>query len=461
MRKFILILVLLILMFSVVVWAQGRGAQIGPGEDFSGESTGSTTSSPQPPPSTPQTTQPYVPPDVFPSMLPGKWTNYQVGKKKEIGGYTMYNYDTKTARPQGYTYYNHKSENVARVSPNGYERWENGAWVETNYDGMKAAVTKSQKDFVNSDKVPADQRAAMEKEAEKNSKKAVSDLENQAISRGYVSPCATGDAGWRCIGVMFRAYDKYKGIGQATAMFFPSYQKWTQDVRKTISQTFCGFVSIQNCFESLICGAVLDISAGDSISGNVLFGRGPNGQPLAAGTLSAERSLPIILKGLEREQLRDILGHDAELVVINGNVINISEVDTTTLPATEIRLYKIQYSLTNINDRQMEYNLEFKGQTTRKLFAKDQKLTVGQTVSKDDSNIEVYSGTKYDEVCMTFDPSLPSGGSSTGSLMVAPKMVNKLCKPIAEYSGGATSLGNYAKKEQDKKQSGAPSGGFI
>jgi len=301
---------------------------------------------------------------------------------------------------------------------------------------------------------PEYQKALVDQAKFQNELQEAIKLDNEVMKRNQL--CSKP---WTCMGGLMRAYDKYKGIGEATAMFFPSYQKWTQDVRKTLSQTFCGFVSIQNCFESLICGAVLDISSGNAIAGNVLFGRAPNGQQLTAGTLSAERSLPIILKGLERERLKEILGDKVELVVINGNVVNISEVDTTTLPAAELRLYKIQYSLTNTNNREMKYNLEFKGQTTRKFYSSDKKLSPGQTVPSGDRNIEVYSATKYDEVCLTFNPSLPAGTGST--LIVAPKMVSKLCKPIIEYAGGATTTGNYAKKANEEKKKGAPSGGFI
>jgi len=258
---------------------------------------------------------------------------------------------------------------------------------------------------------------------------------------------------WSCMGGLLQAYDEYKGIGQATAMFFPSYNEWTKEVRKSISQTFCGFVSIQNCFESLICGAVLDISSGNAIAGNVLFGRGSNGQMLSAGTISAERSLPIVLKGMEKELIIDVIG--SELIILNNQIINISEVDTTTLPAQEVRLYKIQYSITNTHDdRELSYNLEVKGDSTRKIQPNDKKLKPGQTARQ---TIEAYKTTKYDEVCLTFNPSLPAGTGST--LIVAPKMVSRLCKPIVEYAGGATSVGNYANEEKENTQTGGTPGG--
>lgn len=258
---------------------------------------------------------------------------------------------------------------------------------------------------------------------------------------------------WSCMGGLLQAYDEYKGIGQATAMFFPSYNEWTKEVRKSISQTFCGFVSIQNCFESVICGAVLDISSGNVISGNVLLGRSPSGQPIPAGTISAERSLPLVLKGMEKELLQDVIG--TELIILNNQIINLSEVDTTILPAQEVRLYKIQYSITNTHDdRDLSYNLEVKGDSTRKIHSSDKKLKPGQTARQ---TIEAYKTTKYDEVCLTFNPSLPAGTGST--LIVAPKMVNKLCKPIVEYAGGATSIGNYAKEEKENTQTGGTPGG--
>lgn len=453
----------MILLISVMVTAQHVYDDVpidgGPSPSEQQQPPPTTQQPPAPstaPPTAPPKTQPFVQPDVWPSVIPGRPYTQQIGKEKVYSGYTMNHYDTKTAKPTGYTYYDYSSKPVAQISKNGYEVWDGTSWKQTNYNGMRDAIAKSQTDFANSDKVPADQRAKAVEKSKTDAEKAAKEMENQGLARGYVAVCENP---WRCIGRMMKAYDQYKGIGEATAMFFPSYNEWTKEMRRTLSQTFCGFVSIQNCFESVICGAVLDISAGDSISGNVLFGRGPNGQPLAAGTISAERSLPIVLKGLERERLREIMGENVELIVVGGEVINISEVDTTTLSAAEFRLYKVQYSLTNTNDREMKYNLEFKGQTTRKFYSSDKKLNPGQTVPSDDRNIEVYSATKYDEVCMMFNPSLPAGTGST--LLVAPKMVSKLCKPIVEYAGGATSIGNYAKKANEDKKQGAPLGGFI
>jgi|GEM_PF-4904888 len=255
---------------------------------------------------------------------------------------------------------------------------------------------------------------------------------------------------WSCMGGLLQAYDEYKGIGEATAMFFPSYQERIKDVRRTISQSFCGFVSIQNCFESVICGAVLDISSGSVISGNILFGRNSQGQPIPAGHLSAERSLPIILKGLDKELLIEIIG--SEIAVINGKVINISEVDTETLPATELRLYRIQYSITNSHaDKDLKFNLEVKGQNSGKIFSSDVTLKPGATSTQ---TIEEYKTTKYDDVCLIFNPSLPADTQ----LIVQPRMVNKLCKPVVEYAGGATTAGNYAKEQQNKKQSTSTGG---
>jgi hypothetical protein len=359
----------------------------------------------------------------------------------------------------GFHIKDNNGNNIAGVNEKGeYLVWDSktNEWGKVTSSQYEVAIREAYTNQLVAqgvDRPEAERLAAAE--AERTAKETEAQKASMGLGAGF-----TGTI-WQSIGLVMKAYEENQGIGKFVLLAWPEYGEWSREWRRTISQSFCGFVSIQNCFESLICGAILDINAGDSISGNVLFGRGPNGQPLTAGTINAQRSLPIILKGLERERLKEIIGEKIELVVINGNVINISEVDTTMLPATELRLYRIQYSLTNVNDREMKYNLEFKGQTTRKFFSSDKKLSPGQTVPSDDRNIEVYSATKYDEVCMTFNPSLPSGGASTGSLMVAPKLVNKLCKPIVEYVGGATSIGNYAKKADEEKKQGAPSGGFI
>lgn len=389
----------------------------------------------------------------FPSTIPHKPTGYKVGKEQKYSGYTGFNMNPQTGQRTGYTYYGVDGSSVARVSPSGYETWDGSKWTTTTYQGMRDKILEYENQYIDSTVTDPAQREALRGKANENANAAAKRMENQAVAGGYVSQCANP---WRCMGNMMKAYDEYSGIGEATAMFFPSYQQWTRDVRRTISQTFCGFVSIQNCFESVICGAVLDISAGDVISGNVLLGRNAAGQPIPAGHLSAERSLPIVLKGLDRELLLDIIG--TEIAVINGKVINISEVNLEELPATELRLYRIQYSITNSHaDKDLKFNLEVKGQTTRNFFANDKTLKPSQTATQ---TIEAYSATKYNDICMTFNPSLPAGTGST--LIVAPKMVSQLCKPIVEYAGGATSVGNYAAEEQKtQQQSGGQSGGFI
>lgn len=275
------------------------------------------------------------------------------------------------------------------------------------------------------------------------------DFDRRTNSNVQVCPNA-----WSCIGGIMSAYNQYKGIGEFALLAWPEYGEWSNKWKQTITQSFCLFNGIQNCIESTVCAAILDTSSGNTIAGNVLFGRGPSGQILTAGTINAERSLPLVIKGVERDLLLDILGTD--LIIVNNQIINISEVDTTTLPAQEIRLYRIQYSITNIHqDRDLSYNIEVKGQATRKVYPNDKKLNSGQTERK---TIEEYKTADYDEICLTFNPSLPSGGSVVGQLTVQPKMVNQLCKPIAEYAGGATSIGNYAKEEKQNQPSGITGG---
>lgn len=345
---------------------------------------------------------------------------------------------------------NSNGENIAGINEKGeYLVWnsEKKEWGRVTSSQFESRIREEYKNDLISkgvDAVEAEKLAAAE--AERTAK----EVEAQKVSSGL----GTGFTGtvWQSIGLVLKAYDNYQGVGRFVLVAWPEYGEWSAKWRQQISQTFCGFVSIQNCFESVICGAILDVSPGNTIAGNVLFGRSPSGQPLAAGTINAERSLPIILKGMEKEKLQEVLG--SELVLIGNQLINLSEVDTTTLPAQELRLYKIQYAITNTLDRELTYNIEVKGKTTRKVYPNDKKLKPGETAKK---TIEAYKTTKYDEVCLTFKPSLPAGTGST--LLVAPKMVNQLCKPIIEYAGGATSTGNYAKEEKENTKTGGTPGG--
>jgi hypothetical protein len=445
-----------LLIALVVVVAQPFDPDSMVGTEEFGPGSPSQPSPPQttPSPTTSPVSQPSQgPPNLnLPPILPHKPSGYKVGKEQKYSGYTGFNVNTQTGQRTGYTYYSATGNSVARVSSNGYEVWDGSQWSTTTYQGMRDKILEHENQYIDSTVTDPAQREELRGRANENANDAAKSMENQALAEGYVSQCANP---WRCMGNMMKAYDEYSGIGEATAMFFPDYNQWTKDVRRSISQTFCGFVSIQNCFESLICGAILDISSGNVISGNVLLGRNAAGQPIPAGHLSAERSLPIILKGMERELILDVIG--SEIAVINGKIINISEVDLEELPATELRLYRIQYSITNSHaDKDLKFNLEVKGQTTRNFFSNDKTLKPGQTATQ---TIEVYSATKYDDICLTFNPSLPAGTGST--LIVSPKMVSQLCKPIVEYSGGSTSVGNYAAQEKESQQSGTSQGGFI
>lgn len=454
--KRIITLLLFVLLFALAVKAQGFHLY----DDENEPQTGSK------PPTT--TTQKEPSFDGESRSMPTqeeKSMYWSFDDQKNSIGVSRYEFD-ENEKTTDAIYETPSSEPVARVRGDGtyqvYDK-ETNSWSTTTYSTMRSAIRKSMLDEAKKtanlgdrptdakqaeayDKKLSEIEAAVDKKSTEQAKK----LEQRKAEAGFGTECQNA---WICIGTLLSAYDEYKGIGQVTAMFFPDYNEWTKEVRNTLSQAFCGFVSIQNCFESAICGAVLDVSSGNVISGNVLLGRGANGQPLPAGHLSAQRSLPVTLKGLNYDLLRSIVG--SEIIVLNGKTINISEVDTTTLPAGDFRLYTIQYAITNIHaDKEMTFNLEFKGKTTRKYFSPDKKLKSGETVR---GTIEAYSGTEYDKLCMTFNPSLPADTQ----VIVQPRMVNKLCKPIAEYAGGATSIGNHAKEKQEEEKQGTVSQGGI
>lgn len=242
---------------------------------------------------------------------------------------------------------------------------------------------------------------------------------------------------WQNAGTFIRAYYEFAGLRQLTSMIWPGYDAEVQARKERIQQQFCLAAGITNCVTSTICGTIYDIS-----SDNVLAGRGPGGQYVSSAALNAERSLPIEVEGMTRQQLIDLFGN---ATVIKGVWINLTDpkFDPKILGRMKLRLYHVQFSVTNNieGDKDLHYNIVFKKVpqglnssygipvAQARWWSADQNATRLET-KRDD--IYKFSGTEYSDVCLTFDPSLPSGHAALSSF------VDKLCVPFAEYAGGAT-----------------------
>ena len=166
---------------------------------------------------------------------------------------------------------------------------------------------------------------------------------------------------------------------------------------------------------------------------------------MPSASLNAESTSPVEVTGMTKEQLINLLGNTT---TIGGRriALNDPEFDPAALGSIELRFYHVQYGLDN-NDKKetMRYNIIFKdvnegnssyGDSVKEArwWAEDQTIEAGER-NKDD--IYKWSATKYNTVCLTFDPKMISGVAQP---FAGPRWEDELCVPVVEYSGGATSI---------------------
>jgi hypothetical protein len=283
----------------------------------------------------------------------------------------------------------------------------------------------------------------------------------------------SGAAGWdiysqvpfgTLLGRFMGAYDEYAGLRQYSAIGLDDYEEDVQKRRQKLIQDFCLAAGITNCFTSLICGSIQEIEAD-----NILVGRGPTGQYVSSASLNAERSLPIQLEGLTRQQLIDLFGNST---VIKGRWVNLTDpaFDPKVLGKFKLRLYHVQYSVTNNAEegRDLSYNIVF-ARVPEEINSSygtpvaEAKWWTGQQpvlayLETTRNDLYKFSATEYDAVCLTFQPGLPSGHAAFSVI------ARKLCVPFAEYGGGPTDIaapaGGPAEATQGTTVPQAP-GGLI
>ncbi len=266
---------------------------------------------------------------------------------------------------------------------------------------------------------------------------------------------------WQSLGRFVRAFNEYQGLRQLSGLFWPGYAEDVQKRRQELEAEFCGFAGITNCITSVICGSIYEIEAD-----NILTGRGPTGQYVSSASLNAERSLPIDIQGLTRQQLIDLFGNTT---VIAGRLVNLTDptFDPKVLGRMKLRLYHVQYSVRNnaAGEEDLQYNIVF-GRVPQEInssygipiqqakwYPQDKTIAYLEDARE---NLYKFSGTEYNSVCLTFDPDLPSGHAAMSDL------VDKLCVPFVEYQGGPTEMGGEVIPEEPV--TGPPSqspGGLI
>ena len=297
----------------------------------------------------------------------------------------------------------------------------------------------------------------------KDTEKVLRELDNRRLKvglsgSGFLGSNVFSTLGFaRSLGFFMRAYDQYKGLTQITTLTWA--HGWN---REKLAQEFCIGAGIENCLTSSICGQIHEITAD-----NVVAGRNEQGQLTSSAVLNAQRSKPIQISGLSRQQLLDIMGNTT---VIKGRRIDLtdSSFDPTSLGNVSIRLYHVEYSVSNGAEDELRFNLEFRRSSpidyvapSRKnvstveevegdiqqffstlpstsygeAIAKTKWFPVDQVVSKSIHEHEYkYSTNEWDTVCLTFDPGVPAGGATSG------RLAHELCVPFREYEGGSQKI---------------------
>ncbi|HLC33130.1 MAG TPA: hypothetical protein VJJ82_04855, partial [Candidatus Nanoarchaeia archaeon] len=103
----------------------------------------------------------------------------------------------------------------------------------------------------------------------------------------------------RSLGFLLRSYEQYNGLAKVTSLTWAP--GWN---REALARQFCLGAGIENCLVSATCGQIHEITAD-----NVLAGRGPGGELVSSASLNAQRSGPINVSGLTRQQILDIMGN--------------------------------------------------------------------------------------------------------------------------------------------------------
>jgi hypothetical protein len=179
---------------------------------------------------------------------------------------------------------------------------------------------------------------------------------------------------------------------------------------------------------------------------------------------------------MTRQQLIDLFGNQT---VIAGRLVNLTDPNfkPEALGRLKLRLYHVQYSITNNaamdEDEKLSYNINFvrvpdsKKSSYGTPVAKATWYPAGsvpqlayQETARDD--LYKFSATEYSDVCLTFNPGLPSGGISGGSPIFGGEVdiVPQICVPFQESTTPTTATQPGAPPPTDVTTPQAP-GGMI
>ncbi|MBS3148362.1 hypothetical protein J4219_05740 [Candidatus Woesearchaeota archaeon] len=286
-----------------------------------------------------------------------------------------------------------------------------------------------------------------------------------ARSRSAFGLFGQGDV-WGGLGRLMKIYNQYAGLTQLSNLIWDKNAKEVEERRTRMIQEFCLAGGIENCLVSTICGQIHEITPS-----NVIAGRGPSGQFVSSGVINAERSFPIDIRGLSRQQLIDILGRN--ITTINGIRVDLSNpaVNLSRFGNITLRLYHVQVSVTNnvAGEKDLRYNVELRrtgaGETVQvvvpatgttpatieegevefptayaepisqaKLFKKEIVLKPTESTPPDKRHEYFNSFAQWDTACLLVQPGLPKGSAFDSSFG------REFCTPIVEYQGGPTTI---------------------
>jgi len=349
---------------------------------------------------------------------------------------------------------------------------EAGDYFRVNEDGEKVIVggDAEAEAYLRRQGISEEEAALLKEQAD------ATQLNTRRASWGGYYDLASWD---RLVGDFFRNYDQFSGFAQLSSLFIGDF---IEENRARLAQSFCGFAGIDNCLVSAICGQIHKFEAD-----NVLIGRTGRAEYKNSAVINAERSEPILLAGLSAQQLIDILGNQS---VVGGRRVDLTDptFDPTILGPLTLRLYHVQYSITNnLESDKLRFNVELRrtsasaqlalaaataasvqaqmnrtslgpltledlnqstaiGRYVRpvrtrvnglpalssvRLYPQDRLLDPGDT---DFNHFYNQSTNEYDTACLTFNPGLPSGDAFYSGT------VRELCVPFSDYTGGPTTL---------------------
>ena len=205
---------------------------------------------------------------------------------------------------------------------------------------------------------------------------------------------------WRFMGTAVHAFNEYKGIATLSALGLSALGiEWFNEEKiakrkKQLQEDFCVIGGLKECVSSMICDGYFKTKSKNYI----VAAQGPEGIPVMAASIVAERSDKISFKGETRENLVNLFG---EYTYINGEKVDFTDpsLDLKNLNI-DMWLYHAQFRINNPLDKDLHVNILFTGpDRSAKWFSDWRKVPKGESANK---NILKYSTTNYTQVCLLF-----------------------------------------------------------